>query len=217
MPRPPADAPLLSRDLILERALQRLREPGMPPLTWRGLSEELKVKPSALYHYFPSKEALEQAAYAEVLSQLPLPDVTGKRWQDQLYALAHDFRLLYQTYPGIAAHVFRPREPLPQEHAIVEALARALRSAGIRDPDLWTVAHTLIMFFASSFVLDLELGGPETMRKRSQFTRQHAGTYPLLASLPVPAASASEEHFELITQMLIAGVEGLARRAGPAE
>jgi len=56
----------LSRERIIAAAVELLDESGLKGLTMRALGEQLGVEAMALYHYFPSKQALLEAAGNEV-------------------------------------------------------------------------------------------------------------------------------------------------------
>jgi AcrR family transcriptional regulator len=51
----------LSRERIIAAALELVEEDGLKGLTMRALGERLSVEAMAIYHYFPSKEALLEA------------------------------------------------------------------------------------------------------------------------------------------------------------
>jgi len=54
--------PLVSREQLLEAALELLEEGGLQAVTMRALGKRLGVNPMAAYHYFESKEAVLVAA-----------------------------------------------------------------------------------------------------------------------------------------------------------
>jgi AcrR family transcriptional regulator len=51
----------LSREVIIAAALEIVEEQGLKKLTMRALGDRLGVEAMALYHYFPSKDALLEA------------------------------------------------------------------------------------------------------------------------------------------------------------
>jgi TetR/AcrR family transcriptional regulator, tetracycline repressor protein len=71
-----------SRADVVERALALLDESGLPDLSMRRLGAELGVQPSALYHHFPSKQALLAAVADELLTRLPEP--AEPAWEERL-------------------------------------------------------------------------------------------------------------------------------------
>ena len=91
--------PKLTRSQILAQTIALMRhaeaEPGM-----RALAAHLKVDPMALYHYFPDRDALWQAALEEVFAALPAAPPPGAPWR----IAALEF---LTTYHQIALHNFR--------------------------------------------------------------------------------------------------------------
>ena len=84
----------LSRELIVQTALQLLDKVGYDGLTTRRLAEELGVKSPALYWHFANKRALWDAVAAAMLSteQWPGPATPGLEPEDWLAARAHALR-----------------------------------------------------------------------------------------------------------------------------
>ncbi len=58
------------RDEILRSALTAFRERGYHATTLDHIAERLGVRKTALYHYFPDKDAILHACHAESLAQL---------------------------------------------------------------------------------------------------------------------------------------------------
>ncbi len=212
MPRPPANAPLLNADLILNHALTQIDTAGAERLSLRGLAEKLGVKPNALYHYFASKDDLVEAAYARALSELPLPDPAHNDWREGLKTLATAFWTWCQRHPHFLPLLLRYRAPLHEESRLADTVAALLRQAGIPDAELSPVTDQLIVFFAGSLVMDSGTDTKELTTQQQQFYHQHPERYPTMASLPLSLPD-NDQTFALMTRFLIAGIEGLAADA----
>ncbi|MBX3720758.1 MAG: TetR/AcrR family transcriptional regulator [Turneriella sp.] len=91
--------PRLSRAQILMETIALLKHAETEP-SMRALATHLGVDPMAVYHYFPDREALWQAALEEVFADLPLAPPAGAPWQDA----AMQFLLAYHQ---IALRNFR--------------------------------------------------------------------------------------------------------------
>lgn len=61
-----------SREDVVTAAHRVLDEYGLGDLTMRRLATELDVRPSALYHHFPGKQALLAAVADRILGRVPL-------------------------------------------------------------------------------------------------------------------------------------------------
>ena len=74
-----------SRQDVVTAAHRVLDEYGLGDLTMRRLATELDVRPSALYHHFPGKQALLAAVADRILGRTPLvPEVGHDDWQVRL-------------------------------------------------------------------------------------------------------------------------------------
>lgn len=207
MPRPPADAPLLSPDLILSRALTQITEQGVDSLSLRALAESLGVKPNALYHYFPSKEKLIEAAYAHALGELTLPQGDSADWQPQLVALTEAFRHWCAHYPALVPYLLRRKDPLHAEGGLVEAVATQLRRAGVPLEELSAVTRQLIAFVAGTLVVEWG-SDAQTAQAQKDFFQANVAQYPLMAQVPA-APHDPDVTFALMIRLLIGGIEGL--------
>ncbi len=87
----------LTQDQILRETIALLRQ-GKGELSMRALAGHLGVDPMAIYHYFPNREALWQAALETVFADLPVA-AQGASWQDS----AMEFLIAYH---GIALRNF---------------------------------------------------------------------------------------------------------------
>lgn len=96
--RPRANEPKLSRDHILDAALELLAEAGLGALTMRALARRLGIDPMAVYHYFADKDALLGAAADRSFAALrPRMPATGD-WRARLHALARAYlRTLHRS------------------------------------------------------------------------------------------------------------------------
>ena len=105
----------LSRERIVEAALEFIDENGLPGLTMRRLGEQLGVEAMALYRYLPSKEDLLDAIVDHMVTgvradELVL-DAPQDGWQDFLQRLAHGVRRMALTHPkAFPLVVARPPE-----------------------------------------------------------------------------------------------------------
>ncbi len=141
-----------TRSEILDAAWELVRADGLASLAMRSLGAQVGMRAQSLYAYFPAKNAIYDAMFADSNRQLldrltnqpPLGDPVGRlRRQARLFLgfCVEDpvrYQLLFQrTIPGF--------EPSPQSYALaVEALdhgRRALADCGIaggRALDTWT-------------------------------------------------------------------------------
>jgi TetR/AcrR family transcriptional regulator len=78
---------------ILSAALRAFREQGYHATTLEHIADRLGVRKTALYHYFPDKEAILYACHRESL--------------EQVHRTVADARARYRSAPDRLAHVIR--------------------------------------------------------------------------------------------------------------
>lgn len=90
----------LSRDLVVEKAVELSSLSGVEGWSVRDIARELEVVPSVIYHYFPNKEAICDAVVDRVCEGIEVPD-PDLDWKDWFRCMAHSFRPTLLAYPGI--------------------------------------------------------------------------------------------------------------------
>jgi AcrR family transcriptional regulator len=145
-----------TRREIIEAAWTVCREHGLAGLSLRVLAPRVGLRASSLYAYFASKEAIYDAMFAqgqvdlaERLAFLPEEGATRDDFHTGVRVFFEfctedpvRYQLLFQrTIPGFVPS----EESYALAVAVLDRLARQLRSVGVRDPryvDLWTAIIT---------------------------------------------------------------------------
>src|SRR4051812_25800393 len=94
----------LSRERILDVALEIAAGEGIDALSMRRLAQELDVWPMSVYRYFQDKDALLDALAAEAVGAVPEPSA-GASWGVRMRALLADAERLVAESPGVAARL----------------------------------------------------------------------------------------------------------------
>ena len=93
----------LSRERIVDAAVEFIDAHGLPGLTMRRLGNELGVEAMALYRYVPGKEELLDAVVETLVERMERDDdvLDSPRdgWQDFLVRLAHGVRRVALEHP----------------------------------------------------------------------------------------------------------------------
>jgi TetR/AcrR family transcriptional regulator, tetracycline repressor protein len=132
---------------VVARALDILGEVGLPDLTMRRLGAELDVRPSAIYHHFPSKQVLLGAVADEIIARGPQGSVAPDApWDEQVRARCAEVRqavLAYQDGADVVATMWAfglgGRAPY-------DDLAKLLEAGGLDTELARTAARTLLHF-----------------------------------------------------------------------
>ena len=129
-----APAQRLTRDLVLNTALEIIDKNGVEGLSMRGLGRVLGRDPMSLYRYAANKTALLDGVVELVLGQLVV-DITDTDWTAQLRTVARAFRDLAVAHPHVVPLLvtrplatplgLRPLGTLRPLEASLELLTRA--------------------------------------------------------------------------------------------
>src|SRR5947208_5220887 len=92
-PEAAAPAQKLSRERILEAAVDVVEREGLDALSMRRLAQELDVWPMSVYRYFRDKDELLDAVVGRAAERVSLPGEAGS-WREQLRGLLHRTREL---------------------------------------------------------------------------------------------------------------------------
>jgi AcrR family transcriptional regulator len=150
----------LTAETITDAALTLVDREGVDALSMRRLGAELGVEAMALYHHFPSKEALIDAVMARgTPGALPKP---SGRWRDDLRALMNAVRRQLSAHPGLLPLRWARRRVSPEAKVILDMEAAIFERAGFGD-DLRRDAHRLL----GSYVVGFVVAGVEALREVS--------------------------------------------------
>ena len=140
--QPPSARVPLSRERIVETALEFIDDHGLPGLSMRRLGTMLGVEAMALYRYVPGREQLLDAVVERIVdgmaSDPDVPERPEHGWQDYLQRLAHGIRRVALAHPKAFPLVAsRPAEapwlrPPLRSLRWVESFLEGLASRGVQ-------------------------------------------------------------------------------------
>jgi AcrR family transcriptional regulator len=226
MPRPQR----ITRELLLDAAMQILDTEGLDALTMRRLGREVGAAAAMVYRFFADKEQLVEALADRVFGQgrkgSRSPDAAPHvavvpEWADQLHAAAHGIRRALLAHPALVpAAVRRPPRQEATLHGIDAGLGLLL--AGGLDPESAAKGYQAVLFYTLGFAA-LEAPFAATPDGGVQ---DQADTHAVLAALPAedyPHIAACLAHlygpdlnaqFDHGLRLLITGLEAHARTVG---
>ena len=142
-------APKLSRAAVLDATLALASERGLGAVTMRAVAQRLSVTPMALYRHVGDKQGLLDGLVERLLTQIPVPD-PAQGWREQLHGMAQGLRVTARRHPELFMLLFQRAASTPAATGPRNAVYTALRSAGLREPDL-PVAERLLSTFILGF------------------------------------------------------------------
>ena len=84
----------LTHEGVVVAALTLIDEQGLDAFSTRKLGAKVGLRAMSLYHYFPSREALLDAAVDRMIAEVTLPNVKNVGWRRGLQRLAQSYRAM---------------------------------------------------------------------------------------------------------------------------
>jgi AcrR family transcriptional regulator len=162
----------------------------------------------AIYHHFPSKEAVLNALVA---STFPVPPEPTGQWRKDLRELSRLYRDSVRAHPALIPHLMSHPMHTDRAAAAREAQYAALRLAGL-DGSVLLDAHRTWGSYVLGYVIVEEQG------KASDFTDRDwrpppRADYPISAEIDAYQAVRSwDEQFDIGLEMIFDGIAALAGR-----
>jgi TetR/AcrR family tetracycline transcriptional repressor len=146
----------LSREVILQAALDVVDTAGLEALTMRRLATHLGVATMSLYSHVPTKDDLLLGVVNMASAQIALPGPDAPPWE-AIRSIIREFRRVAKLHPNLVPLITRGPPAGPDSLRTLDAALDALRRAGL-DPARRACAYRLTSSFAIGFV-SLEAGG----------------------------------------------------------
>src|ERR1700722_9043987 len=123
----------LTRQLILDAAIEFVDEHGLAALSTRKLGAKLGVEGMTLYYYVPSKAALLDGMVERMLdrSLRGLPNAPEAPWPDAVRAMAHGLHAALLEHPAMLPVIATRPVATPAAVQILEDGLSLLRAQGI--------------------------------------------------------------------------------------
>ena len=203
-------APKFTREQIADVALAIVDAEGLDSLTLRRVSSELGVHNTALYRYFPNKQALVEAALSRAYDRTDVSIPVDGPPRDRLLALARASRRGIETHPQVA-QAFMTMQDEQSTNAFAQAIAECLREMGLQGHDLAVAFQALVSYGLATSVYDFA-GFPESLDARRRGRRMTGIGELEESSRSLDAMKAlSDEAFEMGANALLDAVERLGR------
>ncbi|MBZ5737097.1 TetR/AcrR family transcriptional regulator [Nocardioides mangrovi] len=192
----------LTREAILDRALELVERDGVAALSMRRLGEELGVDATAFYRHFRDKDALVLAAYDRVTDELA--DLVRELdpslpWRTRLERLAEAGWALSERYPAMYSLGWARITGGPAEREIVEFILGTLASTGL-------AADRAVLYYRTFADLTLSLSGMRATvaaldpALREKDANAWTNIYAALPQSEYPAAIAHAAELQRVTE-----------------
>lgn len=154
----------LSRDRIVEAAIELLDSTGEAGLTFRALSERLATGPGAIYWHVANKGELLVAACDAVIAEVMDAHTAGDTPADTIRSLALGMFDAMDEHPWIGTALLQSAGQLPTVR-LFECLGQQLRALDVPRSREWATASALLHYV-------LGVGGQNAANRVSAQSRE---------------------------------------------
>lgn len=218
----------LTRDRIVDVALEQMRERGYGAVSMRSIARELGTGPASLYAHVANKDALDQLVIDRIASRIVLSAPDPGRWQEQVREHLRGALAAYRAHPGAAQAGLATIPTGEGGMRIADGLLGVVLAGGIH-PQAAAWFLDLVALYVSAIAAEESIwaergksrvagGDPFTeedvIAGVHQLFRAAAPTaYPFLsAHADAMVAGDADTRFEFGLDVLLAGLEVVSRR-----
>jgi AcrR family transcriptional regulator len=219
-PRSRRDRPAkaaLSRDAIVDAALDIVRAEGIDALSMRRLAQALDTGPASLYVYVANQAELWELLFDAALGTIETEPTDPERWREQLHALsARIVHTMAVEYPGTARLAMTHIPVGDNSLRIAESVLSLLKAGGIGDQAA-AYAMDLISSYINAIAYEQSLYATlysdpqheerEVARIAERFANLSPERYPTITALATQmTAGDGEERFALGLDVIVNGL-----------
>jgi TetR/AcrR family transcriptional regulator, tetracycline repressor protein len=155
--RPSSSRAPLTRQAIVDAALQVLDAEGLDGLSMRRVGDKLGAGAASIYWHVRNKDELLQLVFERVMDEAELPPPDPSRWQEQLGAFAIQMRAILNRHRDVA-RISLGRAPTgPTVAVFTEWLFTLLKPVGIPDKVIAYLGD-LFGLYVGAFTFEESLG-----------------------------------------------------------
>ena len=203
----------LTRQRVLEAALQLIDQEGLEGFSMRKLGAMLGVEAMSLYNHVESKGALFDGVIELLIVQAPYPEKPDTTPREELWTFAHAFRDVLRAHPRVLPLVATSPLRTPATLAILDRLLETVQRTQITGVQAIYALQCLVGFIVGHTLLGMGTlpvaglePGPNGPTVWQQFPAEH---YPTLhAMLPEIAHWNADHEFDFGLQALFQSLFG---------
>ena len=179
----------LSRERILEKALELIGDGEKPDLSMRALALALDTAPMSLYRHVRNKDDLLDGLTSLVLDRLDHDVASSGDWTERTLAWMHGLRSQLHEHPAVLPLLRTHTRYAPAFLRTINSLLAILRQTGLDDADVVRAARE-VMWFTFGFAI-MEI------RSRQEYPGAEVGAL-VISALPAPDSPETEQIADLV-------------------
>ena len=202
----------LTRDKILQTALDLIDRDGLEALSMRRLGAELGVEAMSLYNHVPNKDALLDGVTETMLREIDMTGIEESPWDQAMRAACRSFRSVLLAHPNAMPLIAARPEVTPEAFSPIELSLGLFKKAGFGPEDM-VLAHWLVVGYVLGhvgFQVASPLGDPNQVESEVALRKEllPPDAFPNIhASLPYLAKCDFEAGFEFGLDTIIEGLK----------
>jgi AcrR family transcriptional regulator len=197
----------LSREAIVDAAVEILDKEGADALTVRRLGEALGTGSATLYWHIGSKDELAELVYDRVVGEVRLPEPDPTRWEEQTKDLARQLYRIMLKHNDLVRFSLGRVPVGPNMLRIMEWSLGLLRKAGVPDHAAAYFGDIFGRYLDASVLEVTAQGGPPLEQVGAYFGALPKDQFPNLTELISSMfAGDNDDRFEFGLDLLMRGI-----------
>jgi AcrR family transcriptional regulator len=207
----------ITRQRVVQGALELIDADGLVGLTMPRLAQELGIGTMSLYRHVTSKADLLEALAGLVFSELEVPRGDPADWQTRVVGYLVQWRAQALAHPAIASIIADRPLALRSAHDHLEEMLTVLHEAGFENDEAVRVFYSLFIYVLGFVVWELPRSGDhDSQTWRQSLQELPPGPYRRLhAAHDALSTTASYEQFLFGLELLIGSIAGRSGSTNP--
>jgi TetR/AcrR family tetracycline transcriptional repressor len=204
----------LTRERIIDAALQIMDTEGLGAVTMRRVAREVGVEAMSLYNHVHDKDDLLNGVVEHVMREFPFPqEHASGDWLETGRDVARGWRNLLRAHPSAIQLFAERKSPIASEDGLrpMDVALTALRNAGLSERDAVQAFHTIGGYIFGYVMMETGrlFGDPADAHDFPDISPQRLPS--VAACAPYLANCDFDEQFEFGLDLMI---EGLRAKVG---
>jgi AcrR family transcriptional regulator len=212
----------LSRERIVEAALQLMDREGLDAVTMRRIAREVGVEAMSLYHHVADKDDLLDGICARVMTDFRIPEHDDRPWMERARHGAREWRRVLKSHPNVISLFAERSKPMTEVSALrpMEYALSLIMETGTDEREAVQVFNVMGGYIMGFVMMEtgrmftagaLDADRPDPAAVAPSFP---AAQLPCIAAaLPYLADCDPDEQFEFGLDLMLGGLQ--ARQPAP--